>query len=552
MLKPSLLVITLSLMFSSKAQLVDANATEATKNLYINLQQIAKANLLFGHEDALAYGLNENGSRWIDEDDRSDTKSITGSHPAVYGWDIGRLEVEDSAANIDDVNFERMKFWIRKGHEGGGIITISWHSNNPQTGGNTWDNGGRAVSHILPGADKHDLYKKWLDKVADFALDLKDASGNYIPILFRPYHEHTGSWFWWGKNACTADEYIDLWRFTVNYFRDVKNIHHFIYTYSPSDVRSVSEYLERYPGDDYVDVLSTDDYSNIYSKNQKTSFLKNLKLIVDLANQKGKISALTETGYEKVPDPEWFSSIIVEPIKADPIARQISYFLVWRNGRPDHYFSAHPGHQSANDLVKIYDDPFVNFENHLPNLYKENTVEIIADIPDFVFNYSQDSIGKFDLSTHFKDDTDDLVFELVFQSNDDIGTVEISDSDELTIQVKDQDAEGVIRVRGTNSSGLYRELMFMIRVNRSGGSSALSLEAKDVIVSPNPFTDRINVDATKKFTSYRLINSEGKIVSESSHWKKDNINLNSNLATGLYFLVLARGNKSIIKRVIKN
>ena len=206
------LVILTLLPLSVSAQLVDPNATEATRTLYENLKKVSKGNLLFGHEDALAYGLNADGTRWINEiDDRSDVKSVTGSHPAVYGWDIGRLELPDSSANIDDVNFEHMKRWIQEGYERGGLITISWHANNPASRGDTWDTSERPVGKIIPGGSHHEEYKKWLDRVAAFFLDLKDSDGAFIPVVFRPYHEHTGSWFWWGRSHCTAAEYVALW-----------------------------------------------------------------------------------------------------------------------------------------------------------------------------------------------------------------------------------------------------------------------------------------------------------------------------------------------------
>ncbi|MBK6282145.1 MAG: hypothetical protein IPF54_05280 [Draconibacterium sp.] len=91
-------------------------------------------------------------------------------------------------------------------------------------------------------------------------LNLKTEDGKYIPILFRPFHEHTGSWFWWGKDLCSVEEYKVLWRFTVSYLQNEKNIHHLIYTYSTDRFKTAGEYLERYPGDDIIDVLGFDLY----------------------------------------------------------------------------------------------------------------------------------------------------------------------------------------------------------------------------------------------------------------------------------------------------
>src|SRR5690606_35619646 len=158
--------------------------------------------------DDLAYG-----AHWRYEPGRSDVKEVTGDYPAVYGWDIGHLELGGDK-NLDGVPFERMKAFIREGYERGGIITISWHNRNPLNGGTAWDTLAGTVRSILPGGEKHGLYTQWRDGVADFMMFLKGPGGELIPVLFRPYHELTGSWFWWGRNLCTAEEYKTLWRFT--------------------------------------------------------------------------------------------------------------------------------------------------------------------------------------------------------------------------------------------------------------------------------------------------------------------------------------------------
>ena len=70
-----------------------------------------------------------------------------------------------------------------------------------------------------------------------------------------------GNWFWWGKNHCTVEEFKELYRFTVTYLRDSLQVHNFLYAFSP-DCGFTTEkgYLERYPGDEYVDVVGMDNY----------------------------------------------------------------------------------------------------------------------------------------------------------------------------------------------------------------------------------------------------------------------------------------------------
>lgn len=55
------------------------------------------------------------------------------------------------------------------------------------------------VRHILPGGSYHATFKADLKIIADFAHNAKGDDGELIPIIFRPWHEFDGNWFWWGK-----------------------------------------------------------------------------------------------------------------------------------------------------------------------------------------------------------------------------------------------------------------------------------------------------------------------------------------------------------------
>lgn len=180
---------------NTNLSLSDKKATTETKSLYKELNILTQKGFLFGHQDDLAYGV-----KWKYEDGRSDVKDVAGDYPAVYGWDIAGLE-NDSPNNIDGVPFAKMKQYIIDADARGGISTISWHFDNPATGKNAWDNTKNSLKTILPGAENHKKFTSWLDKAAAFFLSLKDKNGNNIPILFRPFHELTGGWFWWEKET---------------------------------------------------------------------------------------------------------------------------------------------------------------------------------------------------------------------------------------------------------------------------------------------------------------------------------------------------------------
>jgi mannan endo-1,4-beta-mannosidase len=353
---------------SENAGTSDPAATPETRVLFESLKRVAPDYVLFGHQDALAYGV-----KWKVEQGRSDVKDVAGSHPAVFGWELGDLEL-GAVENLDGVNFENMKQWIREGYDQGGVITISWHMNNPVSGGNAWDTT-RAVIAILPGGEKHELYKSWLDAFAEFDGDLQTGNGQPIPIIFRPFHEHTGSWFWWGGENVTADEYAQLWRFTVDYLQGEKGLHNLLWAYSTDVFTDEAHYLEHYPGNEYVDILGYDDYRALSTEEGIPLMTTRLRQLVELAEETGKLAALTETGLEGVPVPDWWTGRLLRAISADSVSRRISYALVWRNANeadiPGHHFGPYAGHLSAPDFVQFAEDPFVLLVDELPDLYRQ-------------------------------------------------------------------------------------------------------------------------------------------------------------------------------------
>lgn len=352
-------------------KLIDDQATEETSNLYQNLNRLADKGIMFGHEDAMAYGISWNG-----EENRSDVKDVVGTHPAVHGYDLG--QISSSSYNLDSVPFERMVTMIKDVYSRGGINTISWHMYNPATNGGSWDKDS-VVKDMLPGGKYHEVFKGKLDKAAEFFSQLK--SGNtFIPIIFRPFHEHNGDWFWWGKGNCSEEDYIQLWKFTVDYLKNTRQVHHLIYAFSPDRSRlnlteAEKEYYYGYPGDDYVDIIGLDNYIDVRpgeenSQKEIDDYTTSLQLITKIAEEKQKIAALTETGLEKIPVPDWFTSRLLKPIKKSSQPIRISYILVWRNASTEHHFGPFPGHPSEQDFKKFYKDKMTLFENDLKNMYK--------------------------------------------------------------------------------------------------------------------------------------------------------------------------------------
>ena len=353
----------------SSAQ-IDKNATQSTKNLYSGLKRSASKGVIFGQQDALAYGLNADKSRWIGDENRSDIRTISGEHPGLVGYDLGHLEL-DSANNLDGVPFSRIKTDIRKNYERGGVNTISWHPNNPlDLSKTTWDKEEFTIRRILSDTRNKKNFEKILDKLADFFLSLKGSKGELIPVIFRPYHEHTGSWFWWGADHCTPEEYKQFWKLTVDYLQKTRKVNNLLIAYSTDNFKDKEHYLERYPGDDLVDILGFDTYHRNPPKSDsafKANATRMVATIRDLGKTSSKPFAITETGLEQITEADWWTKI-VQPIVQNS---GLSYILVWRNGRPDHYYAPFEGNNTVEDFRKLQQSGDILLEKKVAseNLY---------------------------------------------------------------------------------------------------------------------------------------------------------------------------------------
>lgn len=339
--------------------------TAETENLLRNLKAIAATGFMFGHQDDPLYGVT-----WEGDSGRSDVQSVTGDYPAVMGFDIGKIEHE-SEKNIDNVSFAIIREEMIRHYGRGGMITVSWHADNPLTGGDSWDVSSDDVARaILPGGEKHDLFLGWLDRAAAFFNSLTTAEGTKVPVLFRPWHEHTGSWFWWGRDLCSTEEYTALWELTRSHF-DRAGVDNLLYAYSP-DLQGPGEiYMERYPGDTYVDLLGLDGYHR-YNEEGIAAYVSSLETILSFMTEEGakrsKLIALTETGLEAIPISNWWTGVLLPLLERYPV----SYVLVWRNARerPGHYYAPYPGQLSADDFVTFYEHPRTLFSKDIPNLYQ--------------------------------------------------------------------------------------------------------------------------------------------------------------------------------------
>ena len=319
--------------------------------------------ILFGQQDFAFYGVS-----WFGEEGRADVKDVCGDYPAILGCDLGELELGGDK-NLDGVPFEMMHREIVAQHARGGLIAISWHVRNPKTGGDSWDiSDNQTVKSVLEGGENHEKFIGWLDMVADFISSLKAKDGKKIAVIFRPWHEHMGSWFWWGQNLCTAEEYQALWVMTISRLKE-KGADNIVVAYSPNLELDESSYMKRYPGDEWVDLLGLDTY-HIGGEAASETFIKGLDFalnqMTELGKKHNKLIAVTEIGSEAIPMPNWWTTVLFSTIEKYPVC----YVLLWRNAydRENHYYAPYPGHASVNDFMKFYELPRTIFVKDMAKL----------------------------------------------------------------------------------------------------------------------------------------------------------------------------------------
>ncbi len=211
--------------------------------------------------------INKSMNPWITERNfyisSGQNPSILGVDLASYGVNLGNCSDSYRNTFIKD-----LIYYCRSG----GIVTISSHFRNPtgsQDGGNLprGDLGPEEMWHELlrDGSELNKQFKKELDIDAKFLRELKN---NGVPVLWRPFHEMNGDWFWWcvGQSedyVVDAQCFIDLWRYVHNYFENEHGLTNLIWVFSPNNDHKFkwSDVDYAYPGDEYVDITGLDWYT---------------------------------------------------------------------------------------------------------------------------------------------------------------------------------------------------------------------------------------------------------------------------------------------------
>ncbi len=354
MKKTILLATALAMMLACTTQ--KETPKTGADQLLDRLQALQQKGYMYGHEDDTFYGLTWDGDT-MPGVEKSDILATVGDYPAVMGFDLGGIEMGDMK-NLDSVAFSRIHDEIVKQHARGGIVTISWHPRNPVTGGDAWDvKDTTVVRQILQNDSVKEKFNTWMTRVADFLKTLKTDKGEPVPVIFRPWHENNGSWFWWGQKLCSDEEYHGLWN-TLQDFLKGQGLDNLLWSYSPNLDGGWDEqrFQARYPGNDRVQLIGEDAYQWGTEEDFVKALNADLTFLTDFAKKNNKMMAMTECGYKNIPDSTWWTRVLKPIMDNYPIC----YFLTWRNyiGTDKvEYFAPDPDQVSAEDFKKLYQAP---------------------------------------------------------------------------------------------------------------------------------------------------------------------------------------------------
>lgn len=173
----------------------------------------------------------------------------TGEWPAMVGFDYVDFPSGGLATKVS--NQSAIAYW-----KAGGIVTVGVHLYNPANpkGGGLRDKGVDLNDLLDESTDTHRRWMQELDTLAAGLQELKDAG---VPVLWRPFHEMNGGWFWWG--AKPPADFIKVWRHMFDYFTHTKQLDNLLWVYGPNHRADTGDY---YPGDAYVDLVAFDAYTD--------------------------------------------------------------------------------------------------------------------------------------------------------------------------------------------------------------------------------------------------------------------------------------------------
>lgn len=265
---------------------VNPNASEKAQKLLDYLSETAGKAIITGQHtqtnpmEEIAYIREKTGKEPL----------LRGFEMLAYSPNINYADATEPCLTEVYENRDTMKTALKWAKETDGIVTLTFHWFSPIGGHDksfyAKNTDFDAEKILVEGTPERAAFYHDMDVIAVELQKFREAD---IPILWRPFHEADGEWFWWGaKGAVVA---MKLYRLMFDYFVNVKKLDNLLWVWNCA-------VAEAYPGDDFVDIVSVDIYLQKY---EKTDYHEQYEQLVQATSRK-KTAALGEVGY--LPDIE--------------------------------------------------------------------------------------------------------------------------------------------------------------------------------------------------------------------------------------------------------
>ena len=344
--------------------LVNPNATREAKNVYEFLLEQSGKQTLTGVQSS-----HSHKNDFVDA-----VAQHTGRHPALAGYDFLFLQFSPTpdnwswVQNYNDISAPKEQ-WAANG-----LVNYMWHWNVPNSKAD-WDNGVNNYNFdgyafytdktsfdineaLKEGTWQNDFIMKDIEEVAGYLKLLQDEN---IPVIWRPLHEAAGNydlygpngaWFWWGKGG--AEPCKALWRLLYDQLVNLHGLNNLIWVWTVDVTQGAEDqYLDWYPGDEYVDIVGFDVYEN--NTDEKS---RQYEALVNLTKGR-KLVTVSECG--NIPDPE----------KCMEAGNRWSWFMVWPSADDKGNIILTPDNWKLNTLdywKQVMDSPYTLSREEMPSL----------------------------------------------------------------------------------------------------------------------------------------------------------------------------------------
>ena len=252
-------------LFPVSAQLVDPLADHRTQQLMNYMVSEYGHKTLSGQQHQSSQNLSFPVANYLSKSG--------GIVPAIRGGDF--IDYSPTRRQFGSNPNNESEQTIQWAKDNGGVVSMMWHWNAPANLVNTpcgsncgpddypWWRGfyTKGTTFDLPAAlanpagSDYQLILRDIDAIATELQKFEDAG---VPVIWRPLHEAQGGWFWWGAHG--PETFKELWRLTYDRLTEYHGLHNLIWEFTSSAAEG--NHLEWYPGDDVVDMVGLDVYTD--------------------------------------------------------------------------------------------------------------------------------------------------------------------------------------------------------------------------------------------------------------------------------------------------